>query len=159
MNPETILAHSALYLNQVQRTTYFEQGYLVLPKFFDDQQLSGMRSSVNKLAELSKDLMSSNNQFDLELGHTANNPKLRRVAYADDVDEAIWNLCADSIITDIAADILGPNVRFRDVFVNYKWAGGGAAVKWHQDIAFYPHTNFWSGGYTSIFAHQHNKNG
>jgi len=24
---------------------------------------------------------------------------------------------------------------------NFKWAGGGAEVKWHQDIVFYPHTN------------------
>jgi ectoine hydroxylase len=42
---------------------------------------------------------------------------------------------------DIAADLLGPNVRFREIMANFKWSGGGAEVKLHQDIPFYPHTN------------------
>jgi ectoine hydroxylase-related dioxygenase (phytanoyl-CoA dioxygenase family) len=45
------------------------------------------------------------------------------------------------VIPDIAADLLGPNVRFREIMMNFKWAGGGAEVKWHQDLVFYPHTN------------------
>jgi len=67
--------------------------------------------------------------------------KLRRAVYLDDSYEILWQLCANSIITDLAADILGPNVRFRELMANFKWAGGGAEVKWHQDIVFYPHTN------------------
>ena len=59
----------------------------------------------------------------------------------DDLNEACWRFCKDSVVTDIACDLLGPNIRFRDVFINFKWAEGGAGVKWHQDFAFYPHTN------------------
>ncbi|MFT5258986.1 MAG: ectoine hydroxylase-related dioxygenase (phytanoyl-CoA dioxygenase family) [Saprospiraceae bacterium] len=141
MNSETVLSHSPKRLTQTQREAYFEQGYLVMSNLFNEAQLSAFRSSVNKLTELSRELTESNTQFDLEVGHSLASPKLRRVAFADDVDASLWELCANSLITDIATDILGPNVRFRDVFVNFKWAGGGAAVKWHQDIAFYPHTN------------------
>ena len=44
----------------------------------------------------------------------------------DDLDFEFWGICTDSVIPDIAADLLGPNVRFREIMLNFKWAGGGA---------------------------------
>ena len=41
----------------------------------------------------------------------------------------------------MAADLLGPNVRFRECMINFKWSEGGQEVKWHQDFPFYPLTN------------------
>ena len=38
-------------------------------------------------------------------------------------------------------DLLGPVVRLQTTKLNTKAPGGGAAVEWHQDWAFYPHTN------------------
>ncbi len=37
--------------------------------------------------------------------------------------------------------LLGPTVRLQTTKLNTKAPGGGAAVEWHQDWAFYPHTN------------------
>jgi len=37
--------------------------------------------------------------------------------------------------------ILGPDVRHQYVKLNSKAADGGAPLEWHQDWAFYPHTN------------------
>jgi hypothetical protein len=39
------------------------------------------------------------------------------------------------------AGLIGPNIRFDLGKLNMKDSGGGAAVEWHQDWAFYPHTN------------------
>ena len=36
--------------------------------------------------------------------------------------------------------LLGPTVRLQTTKLNTKAPGGGAAVEWHQDWAFYPHT-------------------
>jgi ectoine hydroxylase-related dioxygenase (phytanoyl-CoA dioxygenase family) len=36
---------------------------------------------------------------------------------------------------------LGPDVALQTTKLNTKAPGGGAAVEWHQDWAFYPHTN------------------
>ena len=141
MYPEEILQAPAVALQQAQREFYFDQGYLAMPGLITPSTLTPLRLSLDKVLDLSKGVTTSNQQFDLELGHSAKTPRLRRVAYVDDLDETCWQLCSNSIITDIAVDILGPNVRFRDLFINFKWSGGGAAVKWHQDIAFYPHTN------------------
>ncbi len=39
-------------------------------------------------------------------------------------------------------DLLGPDVKFHHSKLNFKAAHGGEEVKWHQDIQFWPHTNY-----------------
>ena len=141
MNSEQILALPAHTISQSQREFYFDQGYLSLPGLISGQHLAPLKAALSKIIENSRELAQSNSQFDLEHGHSAENPRLRRATYIDDLDEVFWEFCSNSIITDIATDLLGPNLRFRDLMANFKWAGGGAEVKWHQDIVFYPHTN------------------
>jgi len=139
MKKQDILKQSALFLNQDQRQSYFDQGYLFFPELILPTELSPIHSAVNDIIEKSRSVSVSSNRIDLEKDHSADNPRLRRVTYADDDYEALWKICSDSIIADIAADLLGPNVRFRELMINFKWADGGAEVKWHQDFAFYPH--------------------
>jgi len=141
MNPEEVLSQPALLLQQSQRQDYFDQGYLLLPELIDQQTLAPLHETMNKVIELSRDLSESDHQFDLEHGHSEKNPRLRRAAYVDDIEAGCWQFCRDSVLADIVTDILGPNIRFRDAMINFKWSGGGAGVKWHQDLAFYPHTN------------------
>ena len=45
-------------------------------------------------------------------------------------------------MADVATDILGPNVVFHHSKLNFKWADKSDKVKWHQDIQFFPHTNY-----------------
>jgi len=138
---EDILSHAPCYLDQDQQKFFFEQGYQVFPELIDEQHLITLRTALTKVVDASRELTHSSNRFDLEKGHTADNPRLRRATCVDDFDPIIWDVCSNSVIPDIAVDILGPNIRFRDIMANFKWSGGGAEVKWHQDIAFYPHTN------------------
>src|SRR3546814_8765331 len=49
---------------------------------------------------------------------------------------------SDSVITDVAADLVGPDVKFHSCKLNFKWSKGGEEVKWHQDIQYWPHTNY-----------------
>ncbi len=44
-------------------------------------------------------------------------------------------------IIAVLRDLWGPDIRFDTAKLNMKSAGFGAAVEWHQDWAFYPHTN------------------
>jgi phytanoyl-CoA hydroxylase len=41
----------------------------------------------------------------------------------------------------VLQDLWGPDIRFDTAKLNMKCAGFGAPVEWHQDWAFYPHTN------------------
>lgn len=123
------------------RQRWDELGYLAFPGLLSDAELDPLRTALAKVIETSRAQTDSTHLIDLEPGHTSDEPRLRRAADIDDVSSAYWDFCRDSVIVDIAEDILGPNLRFREAYVNLKWAGGGAAVKWHQDLAFYPHTN------------------
>ena len=141
MKTKEILKHTPLFLKQEQRQSYLEQGYLFFPELIKSDELSPIHAALNDIVEKSRTVTESSNHIDLERDHSAENPRLRRVTYSDDSYAALWKICSDSVIADIAADLLGPNVRFRDLMLNFKWASGGAEVKWHQDFAFYPHTH------------------
>ncbi len=141
MKSEQILALPSHAITQSQREFYFDQGYLSLPGLLSEQQLAPLKDALSKVIENSRELTQSNACYDLEHGHSAESPRLRRATHIDDFDEVFWEFCSNSIITDIGTALLGPNLRFRDLMANFKWAGGGAEVKWHQDIVFYPHTN------------------
>ncbi|MEO0359800.1 MAG: phytanoyl-CoA dioxygenase family protein, partial [Pseudomonadota bacterium] len=47
---------------------------------------------------------------------------------------------SDAILAPVR-DLIGPDLRLQTSKLNMKSAGYGAAVEWHQDWAFYPHTN------------------
>src|SRR5205823_1373599 len=38
-------------------------------------------------------------------------------------------------------DLIGESIRFQGDKLNMKVAGAGSPVEWHQDFAFYPHSN------------------
>jgi ectoine hydroxylase-related dioxygenase (phytanoyl-CoA dioxygenase family) len=54
----------------------------------------------------------------------------------------LWAFAQDPSVVDLVADLLGPDIRFHSSKLNFKWSDGGDAVRWHQDIQAWPHTNF-----------------
>ena len=141
LKQQDIFNTPASVLDIKQREFYFAQGYLAFPGLIGNDVLDPLQSALADIVEQTKTLKQSTREVDLEPDHSPANPKLRRVAYLDDRDPVFWQLCSESVIPDIAADLLGPNIRFRELMMNFKWADGGAEVKWHQDIVFYPHTH------------------
>jgi ectoine hydroxylase-related dioxygenase (phytanoyl-CoA dioxygenase family) len=47
----------------------------------------------------------------------------------------------ESILGDIAADLVGGPVKFYHSKINFKLPRGGAEIGWHQDWPVFPHTN------------------
>ena len=80
--------------------------------------------------------------FDLDTGHSADEPRLRRLSSPTDLHETYWEFASQSAIIDVAVDLLGPDVKFHHSKLNFKAPHGGEEVKWHQDIQFWPHTNY-----------------
>ena len=141
MNHMDIMSNPPRVLNQDERAFYFDQGYIVKERAIGSDWLGRLNTATAALVETTRSMKCSTQTYDLDAGHTAENPRLRRIAYLDDLDPVFWEFCKESPLTDLAADLLGPNVRFRECMINFKWAGGGQEVKWHQDFPFYPLTN------------------
>ena len=141
MRATDVLSHPARVLPQSEREFFFNEGYIARPGVISDDWIARLNAAIGAQVERSRSLAQSDGTFDLEPGHTAENPRLRRISYLDDLDPVFWEFCTQSNLADMAADLLGPDVRFRECMINIKWAGGGQEVKWHQDIPFYPLTN------------------
>jgi len=142
MRPNDVLSHPARVLDQTEREFFFDQGYVVKKEIISKDWINKLKDGVDRLVEKSRSLTASDGIFDLEADHTADNPRLRRIAFMDEVDEIFMDFARNSNLPDLAADLMGPDVRFREAMLNIKWQGGGQEVKWHQDIPFYPMTNF-----------------
>ena len=69
-------------------------------------------------------------------------PRLRRVTSPVDHHPDYWAYARDSLLVDVAPTSSGPDVKFHHSKLNFKWARGGEEVKWHQDIQYWPHTNY-----------------
>jgi ectoine hydroxylase-related dioxygenase (phytanoyl-CoA dioxygenase family) len=142
MKRERILAEAPKFLSQAQREYYFENGYLLVEGLISGERLAELQAVAAEFVEQSRKITASNDIFDLEPGHSADAPRLRRLNRPVQHHPAFWQFASSSPIADIAEDLLGPDVRFHHSKLNFKWAKGGEEVKWHQDIPFYPHTNY-----------------
>jgi ectoine hydroxylase len=142
MTPEQVLATPPRILTQQQREFYFEHGYILLPRAIADDWIVKLRAATDELIERSRGVAKSDSIFDLEPGHTAANPRLRRVSNPAQHHRVFWEYCSESILPDIVADLVGPDVKFHHSKLNFKWKQGGEEVKWHYDIGFFPHTNY-----------------
>lgn len=141
MTPEEILSHEPRVLSQKQRESFFEKGYVLVERAIDETWLGRLRAASDRQIELSRTITKPDAVYDLEPGHSAETPRLRRVSSPNDQDPVFWEFASQSVLGDIIADLVGPNVKFYQSKLNYKWAQGGTEVKWHQDCPFFPHTN------------------
>jgi ectoine hydroxylase len=142
MTPEDVLVLEPKVLTQAQRESYFENGYLLLERVLSDEWIENLRQATDEKIEESRAVTESDAVWDLEAGHTAQNPRLRRLSAPNDHHPTYWKYASKSIVPDIIADLVGPDVKFHHSKLNFKWARGGEEVKWHQDIQFWPHTNY-----------------
>ena len=141
MTPEQILAARPLILDQRERERYFEDGFLTVPGYIGAAWLDRLRAVVAAKIEESRPLTASDDQFDLAPDHSAEKPNIRRLRKAVDQHTELWTFAKDPAVVDLCADLLGPDVRFHSSKLNFKWSEGGDAVRWHQDIQAWPHTN------------------
>ena len=142
MKPEQILSHPPKVLSREQRESYFENGYLLLESFVQDAWLERLWQVTNEFIEESRSWTASGSKFDLEPGHGPETPRLRRLTQPVEHHPLYWEFASQGPIVDVAEDLLGPDVKFHHSKLNFKWSDGGEEVKWHQDIQFYPHTNY-----------------
>ena len=142
MTPEQILSHPAQILTDEQRRYYFENGYLLVERVVPQEWVERLIAVTDEMVERSRSVKQSDAIFDLEPGHTPEEPRLRRLTSPVEHHQTYWDFASQSIIADIAADLVGPDVKYHHSKLNFKWARGGEEVKWHQDIGYWPHTNY-----------------
>jgi ectoine hydroxylase-related dioxygenase (phytanoyl-CoA dioxygenase family) len=128
-------------LTAAQIEEYHEIGAIVVPDVLTRQEVAHLSTVTDGFVERAKGLTGHNEIYDLEDSHTAENPRVRRIKAAHLHDPAYAALVRHPRILAVLKDLWGPDIRFDAAKLNMKCAGFGAPVEWHQDWAFYPHTN------------------
>ncbi|MEM7254453.1 MAG: phytanoyl-CoA dioxygenase family protein [Pseudomonadota bacterium] len=141
MTPDEILSYPARVLTQPQREQYFAHGYTSVEQLVPTEVLAGLVAVTEEFIDASRPETEPGRIFDIGPGHCVDHPVLRRLKRPDDQHETYWRF-ATGLMADVAADLVGPNVVFHHSKLNFKWFDESDTVKWHQDIQFFPHTNY-----------------
>ena len=128
-------------LTNEQRASYEKNGLLLVENVLSQSELARIRQITEELTEASRNVSESNDVYELEQGHGPDNPRLTRIKLPHKQHPFFWELLTQSKVTQVLNDLLGPDTTLLTSKLNTKAPGGGAAVEWHQDWAFYPHTN------------------
>ncbi len=128
-------------LTRKQIDFYHEFGYLGVEGVLSDAEVAELRRVTDEFVQLSASVTEHNAVFDLEPGHTPESPKLRRLKDPVSHHEVYNKFLHHPGILAIAAQLIGPNLRSNGNKLNMKSPEYGSPVEWHQDWAFYPHTN------------------
>jgi ectoine hydroxylase-related dioxygenase (phytanoyl-CoA dioxygenase family) len=128
-------------LTKAQIDEYNDVGAIVVPDILSPAEVAELRRVTDEFVEKSRAVATHNEVFDLEDTHSPAQPRVRRIKTPHLHHAAYGALVRHPKIIAVLADLWGPNLRFDTAKLNLKSAGYGAAVEWHQDWAFYPHTN------------------
>jgi ectoine hydroxylase-related dioxygenase (phytanoyl-CoA dioxygenase family) len=128
-------------LTAAQIAEYDRVGAIVVPGVLSPDEVATLRQVTDSFVDRARAHTSHTEIFDLEDSHTPAQPRVRRIKSPHLHHPAYGALLRHPGIIAVLQDLWGPNIRFDTAKLNLKSAGFGAAVEWHQDWAFYPHTN------------------
>ena len=136
-------------LTQTQKSEFSANGYLMLKNLVAPTDLEPLLSELGRWVEGSRtyntnygfDTPDGKARFDLEQGHSAEQPRLRRVANPADISEVFQELLFRGAVPEAVADLIGPDVFFHHCKLNNKFPGMKTRVEYHADHPFDPHTN------------------
>ena len=128
-------------LSSRQVQSYRDHGYLAVPGVLSAAEVAELQRVTDEMVDASRGVAAHTDVYDLEPGHSAAEPRVRRIKSPDLQHEVYARTLRHPAILDLVEQLIGPGVRYRSTKLNLKSAGYGSPVEWHQDWAFYPHTN------------------
>src|SRR3984957_18128835 len=128
-------------LTKAQLEEYHDVGAIVVADVLSMDEVQRVRRVTDEFVERARSITTHDDIYDLEDSHTPDNPRVRRIKLTHKQHPEYGRLVRHPKILAVLRDLWGPDIRFDTAKLNMKSAGFGAPVEWHQDWAFYPHTN------------------
>lgn len=128
-------------LTPQQLDFYRREGYVVAHDVLDASELGRLHAAMNELLAGAVGISDHTPLYDLEDTHSPEQPRVRRLKLPHQHHPIFHELIRSPKLLGLMTSILGPSVRMHTSKLNLKSADYGSPVEWHQDWAFYPHTN------------------
>ena len=128
-------------LSQEQIDFYHANGYVGVEGVISAREVSELQRVTDEFVEKSREVTEHTDVFDLEPGHSRDHPKLRRLKRPIVQHEIYRDLLHHEDILTMVSQLIGYGLRCNGDKLNLKLPEFGSPVEWHQDWAFYPHTN------------------
>jgi len=128
-------------ISEADVAAYRRDGVIVVPEVVDRETLTRVRQVIAELVAGAAEVSEHTDVYDLEPSHTRENPRVRRIKTPHKVHPIFNEIVRSQKVIDILTKLIGPGLRLHGSKLNMKSAHYGSPVEWHQDWAFYPHTN------------------
>ncbi len=128
-------------LSEQDVAAYRRDGVIVVPDVLDGSTVSDLRRVVAELVAGAAQVSAHDDVYDLEPTHTPAMPRVRRIKSPHKVHTLFDQIVRSQPVIGILTRLIGPGLRLHGSKLNIKAAQYGSPVEWHQDWAFYPHTN------------------
>ena len=136
-------------LNKKELSFYKKNGYLVKEKLISNKEINKINILIEKIIKKEekkktriKNLGGSYNNNFVYNSNSSSKREILRLNNPTYYNKLFFNLSRNKKIIKIVKKLLGGSVRFHHCKLNFKLPSKkGGEVSWHQDWAFYPHTN------------------
>jgi ectoine hydroxylase-related dioxygenase (phytanoyl-CoA dioxygenase family) len=128
-------------LSEEQVATFRTEGYLVLESFFDAEMLARIDRTIDAIASKAIESGEIRGILEFEPESAGATPVVRRIFDPFDQHEEFRAIATDERLLDCIESLIGPNFSLQHSKLNMKAARVGSVVEWHQDLAYFPHTN------------------
>ena len=135
-------------LSEAQIKSFQRDGYLLLENIISGETLHKLSNEFEQWKEESRthttpygNTYDNRARFDIEPGHSAEKPALRRIASPIEISDTYLAFMRDNKALDAVVDLYGPNIKFENAKINSKQPGTATQIKYHQDFMFEPHSN------------------
>jgi len=135
-------------LTKEQQDQFWRDGFLLMEDAVTPEELANLRAVFASWVEASRqqdddfgETIDGRARFDLEPGHSAASPALRRVQSPEEVSDIYRDVMRNARTVDFVAELIGPSLKFHHGKVNSKLPGAATKVKFHQDFTFQPMSN------------------
>src|SRR5262249_49437503 len=128
-------------LTDEQVDYYRNEGYVVVERLFDADTLAKVDATIRQMTDQALSGGDFSKVLELEPEPVEGQRVPRRIFSPYDQHETFRALAHDPRLLDKVESLIGGDFNLQHSKLNMKPAKVGSIVEWHQDLAYFPHTN------------------
>ena len=128
-------------LTKTQIAHYRREGYVVVPSIFNSDEMRRVDQVIREFTQKSLASEDYTKVMELEPEPVDGEQVVRRIHNPFDQHEVFRKIATDPRVLDRIESLIGPDIGLHHSKINMKLARVGSVVEWHQDLAYFPHTN------------------